>query len=154
MKQHEIWMLEAFKEAQKAFDNSEVPVGAVIVFENRIIAKAHNQVETLKDPTAHAEILALTSAASYLSSKVLLGCSMYVTLEPCPMCAGASMLSKIENIYFGAFDNKAGACGSIINLTANPALNHCVSTHGGILDLQCRNILQEFFQSKRQNDGD
>lgn len=104
----------ALKEAEKAYNKEELPVGAVIVFENRIIAKGHNQVETLKDPTAHAEILAITSAATYLSSKALLGCTLYVTLEPCSMCAGAIVLAKLENLYFGAYDNKAGACGSTL----------------------------------------
>src|SRR5512144_1001701 len=108
MMQHEIWMNHALKEAEKAFEKNEVPIGAVVVFENRIIAKAYNQVETLRDPTAHAEMIAITSAASYLSSKILLGCSMYVTLEPCSMCAGAIVLSKMEALYFGAFDNKSG----------------------------------------------
>jgi tRNA(adenine34) deaminase len=139
----------AYKEAEKAFSEEELPVGAVIVFEKRIIAKGHNQVETLKDPTAHAEILAITSAANYLSSKQLLGCSMYVTLEPCSMCAGAIVLAKIENLFFGAFDNKSGACGSVLNVTNNKSLNHKVNVTGGILDEKCGKILKEFFNIKR-----
>lgn len=149
MKQHEIWMEFAYKEAEKAFAKEELPVGAVIVFENRIIAKGHNQVETLKDPTAHAEILAITSAANYLSSKQLLGCSIYVTLEPCSMCAGAIVLAKIENLFFGAFDNKSGACGSVLNVTHNKSLNHKVKVTGGIMDEKCGEILKEFFNIKR-----
>jgi tRNA(adenine34) deaminase len=146
---NEIWMQHALKEAEKAYDAGELPVGAVIVFENRIIAKGYNQVETLKDPTAHAEIIAITSAASYLSSKVLLGCSMYVTLEPCSMCAGAIVLAKIENLYFGAFDNKSGACGSVLDITNNKSLNHQLSVSGGILDSECSGLLKSFFEVRR-----
>jgi tRNA(adenine34) deaminase len=146
---NEIWMQHALKEAEKAYEAGELPVGAVIVFENRIIAKGYNQVETLKDPTAHAEIIAITSAASYLSSKVLLGCSMYVTLEPCSMCAGAIVLAKIENLYFGAFDNKSGACGSVLNITNNKSLNHQLSVSGGILDAECAGLLKSFFEVRR-----
>jgi tRNA(adenine34) deaminase len=147
--QNETWMQYALKEAEKAYKKKEIPVGAVIVFEKRIIGKGYNQVESLQDPTAHAEILAITSAASYLSSKALLGCSMYVTLEPCSMCAGAIVLAKIENLFFGAFDNKAGACGSVLNLTNNRSLNHALSVTGGILDDKCREILRSFFEVRR-----
>ncbi len=142
-------MQHALKEAEKAIDSGEIPVGAVIVFENRIIGKAHNQVETLQDPTAHAEIIAITSAASYLSSKFLLSCSMYVTLEPCPMCASAIVLAKIENLFFGAYDNNYGACGSVLNITNNKSLNHSVNVIGGILDTKCSEILKSFFEIKR-----
>lgn len=149
MTQHEIWMQYALREAEKAYEQKEVPVGAVIVFENRIIGKGFNQVETLRDPTAHAEIIALTSAASYLSSKALLGCTLYVTLEPCAMCAGAIVLAKLEGLYFGAFDNKSGACGSVINITCNKSLNHQLSVTGGILDTECSEIIRRFFEVKR-----
>lgn len=149
MTPNEIYMNYAFKEAEKAFDKGEVPVGCVIVFQNSIIAKSHNMVESLKDPTAHAEILAITSAAEYLQSSHLVGCSMYVTLEPCSMCAGAIVLSKIENVFFGAFDIKSGACGSVINLTNNKSLNHKANVLGGILDDKCREILRSFFEVKR-----
>lgn len=149
MSPHEIWMQSALKEAEKAYDKKEIPIGAVIVFENRIIAKGHNQVETLRDPTAHAEIIAITSAAEYLSSKVLLGCTMYVTLEPCSMCAGAIVLAKLEGLYFGAFDNKSGSCGSVLNVTNNSSLNHQLSVTGGILDDKCGEILRSFFEVKR-----
>jgi len=142
-------MQHAFREAEKAFDKEEIPVGAVVVFENRIIGKGHNQVETLRDPTAHAEIIAITSAASYLSSKALLGCSLYVTLEPCSMCAGAIVLAKIENLIFGAFDNKSGACGSVLNITNNRSLNHQLNVIGGTLDAQCSELLKSFFDVKR-----
>ncbi len=149
MKQHEIWMQAAFKEAEKAYEKKEIPIGAVVVFEDRIIGKGHNQVETLRDPTAHAEMIALTSAAEYLSSKVLLGCTMYVTLEPCPMCAGAIVLSKLEALYFGAYDNKSGACGSVLNITNNLSLNHRLSVTGGIMDKQCGELIRSFFDVKR-----
>jgi tRNA(adenine34) deaminase len=149
MKQHEIWMQYAFKEAEKAYEKKEIPIGAVVVFENRIIGKGHNQVETLRDPTAHAEMIALTSAAEYLSSKILLGCTMYVTLEPCPMCAGAIVLSKLKALYFGAYDNKSGACGSVLNITNNISLNHRLSVTGGIMDKQCGELIRSFFDVRR-----
>ncbi len=142
-------MEQAFREAEKAFSKEELPVGAVIVFENRVIAKGHNQVESLKDPTAHAEILAITAASAYLTSKQLLGCTMYVTLEPCSMCAGAIVLAKIESLFFGAFDNKSGACGSVLNITNNKSLNHKINVVGGILDDKCGEILKSFFEVKR-----
>lgn len=147
--EHSRWMKIALKEAEKAFDIGEVPVGCIIVFEKKIIAKAYNRIESLKDSTAHAEMMALTSAFSSLESKVLNGCSMYVTLEPCSMCAGAIVLSKVENLYFGAYDNKAGGCGSVLNITNNSSLNHSVNVYGGILDLECSHILKSFFNSKR-----
>ncbi|MBS1551478.1 MAG: nucleoside deaminase [Bacteroidetes bacterium] len=149
MTQHEIYMNYAFKEAEKAFEKNEIPIGCIIVFQNTIIAKAHNLVESLKDPTAHAEILAITSAAEYLQSKQLVGCSMYVTLEPCAMCAGAIVLSKTENLYFGAYDVKSGACGSNMNITVNKSLNHNCKVYGGILDDKCREILKSFFEVRR-----
>ena len=142
-------MQSAFKEAEKAYEKKEIPVGAVVVFENRIIGKGHNQVETLRDPTAHAEMIALTSAAEYLSSKILLGCTMYVTLEPCPMCAGAIVLSKLEALYFGAYDNKSGSCGSVLNITNNRSLNHQLSVTGGIMDKQCGELIRSFFDVRR-----
>jgi tRNA(adenine34) deaminase len=139
----------ALKESEKAYDSGEVPVGCIIVFENRIIAKGYNQVETLSDPTAHAEMLALTSAFDTLGTKILKGCSMYVTLEPCSMCAGAVILSKLENLYFGAYDNKTGACGSVLNITNSSFLNHQVNVYGGVLDAECGGILKSFFEMKR-----
>ena len=109
-----LYMQEALKEAQKAFAEDEVPVGAVIVSDGKIIGRGHNQIERLKDPTAHAEMIALTSAANYLNTKWLNQASLYVTIEPCSMCAGALVLARIKNLYFGASDPKTGACGSII----------------------------------------
>jgi tRNA(adenine34) deaminase len=142
-------MQYAYREAEKAYEKGEIPIGAVIVFDNMIIGKGHNQVETLKDPTAHAEIIALTSAAEYLTSKVLLGCTMYVTLEPCSMCAGAIVLAKIEALFFGAYDNKSGACGSVLNITNNKALNHRLNVTGGIMDDKCGELIRSFFDVKR-----
>ncbi len=150
MTQNEHWMKSAYLEAEKAYKNNEIPVGCVIVFRNTLIAKAHNQVETLKDPTAHAEMIAITSAAEYLQSKQLVGCSMYVTLEPCAMCSGAIVLSKIENLFFGAFDTKSGACGSVINFINNNSLNHMCNVTGGILDKECGDILKGFLKPKRE----
>lgn len=155
MEVHSNWMKLALKEAERAFDGKEVPVGCIIVYENRIIAKAHNQVELLLDATAHAEMIALTSAFDSLKNKSLKGCSMYVTLEPCSMCAGALVLARIENLYFGAYDIKTGACGSVLNITNNNHLNHNINVYGGILDAECGSLIKAFFSEKREglNDG-
>jgi tRNA(adenine34) deaminase len=128
----EIYMREAIKEARKAFEADEVPVGAVIVSNGKIVARGHNQVECLKDPTAHAEMIAVTSAASNLGNKWLNSSSLYVTIEPCSMCAGALVLSRIKNLYFGASDPKTGACGSVTNIVNHKKLNHRIKVKGGI----------------------
>jgi len=146
---HTRYMQEALREAKKAFGDDEVPVGAVIVYKGRIIARSHNQVERLKDPTAHAEMIALTSATHYLGTKWLNGLSMYVTIEPCSMCAGALVLSRIKNLYFGARDTKTGACSSVFNIANNKKLNHRIRVKGGILDRECGSLLSEFFRKKR-----
>jgi len=146
-------MQEALKEAQKALREDEVPVGAVIIFKNRIIARSHNQVERLKDPTAHAEMIALTSAAHYLGTKWLNGVSMYVTIEPCSMCAGALVLARTKNLYFGAKDPKTGACGSVINIINHKKLNHRIKIKSGILEKECGDLLREFFKKKRYKNG-
>ena len=143
-------MQEALKEAQKASSEDEVPVGAVIVYQNKIIARSHNQVERLKDPTAHAEIIAVTSAASYLGTKWLNEASLYVTIEPCSMCAGALVLSRIKDLYFGASDPKTGACGSIVNIANHKKLNHHIKVTKGILEAECGFLLKEFFKQKRK----
>jgi len=145
----EIYMSEAIKEAMKAFEEDEVPVGCVIVYQRKIIARAHNQVERLRDPTAHAEMLALTSATSYLNSKWLNECSVYVTIEPCSMCAGALVLARIKNIIFGASDSKAGACGSVLNIANHKRLNHRIKVKSGVLEQECSSLLKEFFKNKR-----
>ena len=142
-------MLEALKEAKEAFEEDEVPVGAVIVSQKRIIAKAHNQVERLKDPTAHAEMIAITQAASTLGSKWLNEASIYVTIEPCSMCAGALVLARIKNIVYGAQDPKTGACGSVVNLVNHQKLNHRIAVKSGILKEECGLLLKEFFSHKR-----
>ncbi len=145
----EIYMSEAVKEAEKAFSENEVPVGAVVVYKGKIIARGHNQVECLKDPTAHAEMLALTSAANYLNAKWLNGASMYVTIEPCSMCAGALVLARIKNLYFGAKDPKAGACGSVVNIINHKKLNHRIKSTSGILEEESSSLLKDFFKKKR-----
>lgn len=150
LKKHAAFMQEALKEAEKASNEDEVPVGAVVVHEGKIIARGHNQIERLKDPTAHAEMLALTSAANYLGSKWLSGASVYVTIEPCSMCAGALVLARVKNLYFGAKDPKTGACGSVINIASHKKLNHRIKVKGGILERGCGAIVTEFFRKKRK----
>ena len=146
----ERFMQEAFKMAVKAFELDEVPVGAVIVHEQRILAKAHNQVETLKDPSAHAEMIAVTAAAHALGQKWLHQCAMYVTLEPCAMCAGALVLARIDRLVFAASDQKAGACGSVLNVTQNSALNHMVVIEQGSMAEESSALMSEFFERKRR----
>jgi tRNA(adenine34) deaminase len=142
-------MREALKEAGKAAQEDEVPVGAVVVHKGKIIARGHNQVEALKDPTAHAEMIALTSAANYLGNKWLLGSSIYVTIEPCSMCAGALVLSRIKSLVYGADDPKTGACGSVTNIVINKRLNHRISVKKGVLKEECSSLIKDFFRKKR-----
>jgi tRNA(adenine34) deaminase len=149
MTPHETWMKYALKEAERALDQNEVPVGCVIVRDNRIIGKGYNQNETLKDPTAHAEIIAITAAAAQLQSKVLEACTLYVTLEPCAMCAGAIVLARIPTLVFGAYDPKAGACGTLYTITEDARLNHRVHTLGGVCDTECGALMRDFFSVKR-----
>jgi len=146
---HEKYMQIALNLARKAFDEDEVPVGAVIVHEGEIIARAHNQIKTLKDPTAHAEMIAITQAAAHLKNERLNGCSLYVTIEPCAMCMGASILARIETIVYGANDSKTGACGSQINLAKEGLFNHTCKVISGTMEPECRTIMQEFFLNKR-----
>ncbi len=145
-----IMMQEALKLARQAAEKDEVPVGAVITHKNKIIARAHNQVETLKDPTAHAEMLAITQATSTLSAKWLRDCTIYVTIEPCSMCTGALILARIKRLCYGADDLKTGACGSVINLAGHPQLNHKIKIQKGILSQECGTLLTEFFRRKRE----
>ncbi|MBN1870743.1 MAG: nucleoside deaminase [Candidatus Omnitrophica bacterium] len=142
-------MVEALKQAKMALEKDEVPVGAVIVHKNQIIARAHNQVEMLKDPTAHAEMIAVTQATSALSNKWLNDCAIYVTIEPCSMCAGALVLARIKRIYYGAPDPKTGACGSVVNIAQNNQLNHHIEVSGGLLAEDCGSLITEFFKGKR-----
>jgi tRNA(adenine34) deaminase len=146
----EHWMRQALKLAQQAAEQDEVPVGAIIVHKNKIIASAFNQREQLADPTAHAEMIAITQAASHLNSWRLLECSMFVTLEPCPMCAGAILQSRIPRIVYGALDPKAGAVVSLFQLLNDPRLNHRCETLSGVLANECGRILTEFFDRKRK----
>jgi tRNA(adenine34) deaminase len=143
-------MREALKEAQRAFVKDEVPVGCVVVHKNKIIGRGHNQVEMLKDPTAHAEMLALTSATSSLGSKWLNESSVYVTIEPCSMCAGALVLARVKELFFGAADPKTGACGSVVNIVEHKKLNHRLKVKKGILEAECVSLLKEFFKKKRK----
>ena len=150
LKVQQYYMQEALKQAQQAFGEEEVPVGAVIVHQGKIIARGYNQVERLKDPTAHAEMIAITSAANYLGTKWLNEASLYVTIEPCSMCAGALVLARIGNLYFGASDPKTGACGSVINIVNHKKLNHQIKVASGILQEECSSILSDFFKKKRK----
>ena len=147
---HKYWMKKAFAEAEKALAIDEVPVGAIIVKDNTIIARGYNRVETLKDPTAHAEILAITAACDTLGEKRLKGCTMYVTLEPCPMCAGALVHARMDTCVYATADPKAGACDSLYHLCEDPRLNHSVKIISGVYEQPCSNILQHFFKEKRK----
>lgn len=146
----EKYMKEALKEAQKAYEKLEIPVGAVIVKNNKIIARAHNLKETKKDTTNHAEILAIQKASKKLGAWRLKDCEMYVTLEPCSMCAGAIINSRIKKIYIGALDEKTGAAGSVLNLFEDYKFNHKVEVEKGILKEECENILKSFFKELRK----
>ena len=150
-KSDEMFMKEAIRQAKMAAGTHEVPVGAVIVHERRIIAKAHNQIEILKDPTAHAEMIAITQATNFLSSKWLQECTLYVTIEPCSMCAGALVLARIARVCFGAKDPKTGACGSVINIANHKLLNHRIEVNGGVLAEECSTLVSAFFQKKRKD---
>ncbi len=145
----ELYMTEALKEAQKAFEDEEVPVGAVIVHQGKIIGRAHNQMKLLKDPTAHAEMIALTQGSDHLRNERLLDCVMYVTIEPCAMCAGALVLSRVKRLVYGASDPKAGACGSVLDITNHSRLNHRIPVTKGVLGQECAALVQEFFKIKR-----
>ncbi len=142
-------MYAALQEAENALAGDEVPVGAVIVYENRIIGRGFNQTETLKDPTAHAEMIALTAASNHLQSKLLDQCDLYVTVEPCVMCAGAILLSRIRNVYFGAFEPKFGACGSLFNIIESGRYNHKPNVYSGIYSDESKMLLENYFQKKR-----
>ena len=150
MEKNEKFMKEALKEAQKAYEKLEVPVGAVIVKDGKIIARAHNQKETKKDTTKHAEMLAIQKASKKLESWRLIDCERYVTLEPCSMCAGAIINSRIKKIYIGTLDKKTGAAGSVFNLFEDYVFNHKVEIEKGILQKDCEQILKDFFRELRK----
>ena len=150
----EFWMQEALTEARLCLRESsslpnDVPIGAICVKDNQIIGRGHNRRELDYDPTAHAEVLALRSAAQSLKNWHLEGVTLYVTLEPCPMCAGAIWLSRLQRVVFGAWDTRAGACGSLFDIPRDPRLNHRPQVRGGVLETECAALLQEFFAQRR-----
>ena len=147
---HDDFMRMALEEAEQAATEEEVPIGAVIVYQNRVIARAHNQREQLHDPTAHAEMIAMTQAAESRQSWRLDGCTLYVTLEPCPMCAGAIVQARIPTVVYGATDPKAGAVDTLYHLLSDPRLNHRAEVISGVLAESCSSILSRFFQEQRR----
>lgn len=145
-------MAQAFREAMKAHEKKEVPVGAVVFdADGHIIGRGHNQVEQLRDATAHAEMIALTAAMATMDNKYLGDCTIAVTMEPCPMCAGAMINAKIGRIIFGAYDPKMGAAGTVCNITSNRELNHQPEVYGGIMEERCSALLKEFFGTLRKH---
>ena len=142
-------MQQALREAGKAFEADEVPIGAILVLENKVIGRAFNQTRLLKDATAHAEMLAITQGCETTGAERLPGSTLYVTLEPCPMCVGAMILARIERLVFGAREAKTGACGSIVNLLADGKWNHQFKVEEGLLEFESAALLQEFFKKKR-----
>ena len=157
----EHWMREALHEAEKCLRlatprsafrvprSEDVPVGAICVFQNEIIGRGHNRRETDRDPTSHAELLAIREAARHLDSWRLETVALYVTLEPCAMCAGAVCLARIQRVIFGAWDERAGACGSLLDIPRDPRLNHRPQLRGGVLQAECAALLTEFFAARR-----
>ena len=150
MTQHEQWMKQALREAERAYEQDEVPVGAVVVQKGKVIGRGYNQIERLQDPTAHAEMIAITAATNHLQSRRLDECILYVTLEPCPMCAGAIVLSRIPTLVFATFDPKAGACGTLYNIVHDKRLNHTVHVISGVCDLESEELLKGFFGRVRK----
>ena len=145
------YMQIALAEAQKAADLGEIPIGAVLVIDDEIIAKAHNMRETWKDATAHAEMIVIREACEKLDRWRLSGATLYVTIEPCPMCAGAIVMSRISRLVYGSPDSKAGAAESLFNVVNNPALNHMVEVTSGVCSEECTQIMKDFFQKRRSN---
>lgn len=151
MTEDERWMESAMKEAELAYKRKEVPIGAVVIHNGRVIGRGYNQIETLRDPTAHAEMIAITAAAAQLGGRRLDKCTLYVSLEPCPMCAGAIVLARIPKLVFGASDPKAGACGTLYNIVQDARLNHRVELVSGVLEEKCSKLLKDFFTKVRSN---
>ena len=143
------FMKSAFKEAEKSYDKEEIPVGAVIVKDGKIIARGHNLKETKNDTTNHAEIIAIRKASKKLKSWRLRGCTMYVTLEPCTMCAGALIQARLDKVVIGTMDEKTGACGSVLNVLEDYKFNHKVEIEKGVMERDCKEILQKFFRELR-----
>ncbi len=146
---HRRWMKKALREAERALEMGEVPVGAVVVHGDAIVGRGHNMVETLKDPTAHAEMIAVTAACETLQSKSLEGCTVYVTLEPCPMCAGALIMAKVERLVFGAFDEKAGCASTLYNLVEDRRFNHRLKVISAVESEASAELLKSFFMARR-----
>ncbi len=149
MDEHRRWMKKALGEAERAFDDGEVPVGAIVVRDGRIVGRGRNRVEALQDPTAHAEMIALTAACETLGTKFLEGCTLYVTLEPCPMCAGALVMARIERLVFRAFDEKAGAASTLYQIPQDDRLNHRVEITSGLEADRAAALLRDFFRERR-----
>jgi tRNA(adenine34) deaminase len=143
------YMQEAIELARRALESEDVPIGALVVYRGRVIGRGSNQREKLQDPTAHAEMLALTAAAEHIGHWRLEDCTLYVTLEPCPMCAGALVQARVSRLVYGAADAKAGACGSLYEITRDARLNHQVETVAGVMAEPCVELLQEFFRRRR-----
>lgn len=146
---HKRWMKRALQEAERAYEKGEVPIGALVVRGHTIVGRGHNLVETLRDPTAHAEMIAITAACETLGQKFLQGCTLYVTLEPCPMCAGAIVWSRLDRLVFGAYDDKAGSASTLYNIPQDDRLNHRVEVIAGIEADRSASLLQAFFQQRR-----
>ena len=149
MESHKKWMQSALQMAEKAYSLGEVPIGSVVVYNDQIIGRGYNQCESLVDPTAHAEIIAITSAANTLKDWRLNECKLYVTKEPCPMCAGALINARIQFLGFGLYDEQEGCCGSLYQICGDPRFKHQLAVKGGILENQCEAIIKEFFVAKR-----
>lgn len=147
------FMFAALQEAEQAFEENEVPVGAVVVKDNKIIGRGHNQVERLKDATAHAEMIAITSAANHIGNWRLNDCSIFVTLEPCIMCTGALLASRIADLYFSAYDTKFGACGSVYSLAEDGKTNHKINVYSGIYSDESKKLLQDFFDKLKNKNA-
>ena len=154
MTDDERWMESAIREAEQALKRKEVPVGAVIVQNGRIIGRGYNQIESLQDPTAHAEMIAITAAATNLGNRRFEGCVLYVTLEPCAMCAGAIVQARVPRLVFAAYDPKAGACGTLFNIVQDARLNHRVELVSGVLEERCNALLKDFFAKVRTKEID
>ena len=144
------FMYAALQEAEKALEDNEVPIGAVVVKDNKIIGRGYNQVERLKDATAHAEMIALTAASNHIGEWRLEGASIFVTLEPCTMCTGALLASRISELYFASYDTKFGACGSLYNLVENGITNHTIKVYSGVYADESKKMLQQFFNGIRK----
>ena len=147
---HQRWMSQAIQQAHKAIQIDEVPIGAVIIHNNQVIGRGYNQREHLHDPTAHAEILAITAASNTLEDWRLNDCTLYVTKEPCPMCAGAIVMSRFKMVIFGCYDEEKGCCGSLYQLCGDPRLGKKIAVKGGVLEEECLELIQNFFLAKRK----